>query len=57
MLKNAFIEVEDDNESSLVLHKDSVELECLHYELGVDMDYLWDKINQIVNSNYQVIDI
>lgn len=56
MLGDAFVDAEEDN-GTTVLHKESVELEYLQYELGIDMDLLWDKLSQAIDSNYQVFDI
>ena len=58
MLKNAFTDVENDNDGcNIIFSKESSELEYLHYELGVDIDYLWDKLNEIIDSNYQLTDL
>ena len=55
MLRDAFAEVEEDR-SATVLHRESAELEYLHYELGVDMDFLWHRLAHALTSNYQVGD-
>jgi len=58
MLKSGFLEEDSDEDGcNRVISKESPEIEYLHYELGVDIDYLWDKLNQIIDSNYQLIDI
>lgn len=58
MLKNAFNEVENEADGGLkIIGKDSLELEYLHYEFGIGKDYLWEKLNNIVDSNYQLSDI
>ena len=58
MLKDAFTEVEpNDDPSNLELGKDSPELEYLQYELGTDIDFLWNHLNYMINSNYQLADI
>lgn len=57
MLRSAFADVEPEGDTSaFVLSKDSPELEYLHYELGVDIEVLWDKLNEMINSNYQLVD-
>ena len=55
-LSDAFTEADEDS-GTTVLNKESVELEYLHYELGIDMDLLWGKLGQAIASNYQVFDI
>ena len=53
MLGNAFV----DEDGSTALTRESVELEYLHYELGIDMELLWDKLGQAVACNHQLLDI
>jgi hypothetical protein len=44
------------NKKSKVLQKDSELLRFLAYEFGVSTDYLWEKVQQMINSNYKNYD-
>lgn len=57
MLESPFTNEEiNQDEQIILINEDSQELNFLHYELGVDKDYLWTKLNDMINSNYQLLD-
>ena len=44
------------SEDNFVLNKHSSEIKFLSYELGVSEEFLIDKLKEMINSNYQLID-
>ena len=56
VLESPLIQNEEISDDIRVLNMDSDEIEFLHYELGIDKIFLWDKIKEMIESNYKLID-
>ena len=56
MLESPFTEEEQSGNEMKLLNAESEELDFLHHELGVDRDFLWAKLNEMIASNYQLSD-
>ena len=52
-LDNPLVCTNSFRQSAKILYKDSDLARYLAYELGVSCEYFWEKIQQIINSNYK----
>lgn len=56
MLESPFSKEETPGGGMTLINAESEEISFLHHELGVDRGFLWEKLQEMIASNYQLAD-